>query len=98
MDIRNENRNYSVKLIAATLALIMAVSYVPMVTVFRYGDEEGIKRRSSCWNRWKESEGGSGKSTLLKLLLALYSPKAGSICIGERDYRKIESAEIWQLP
>ena len=36
-DIRNENRNYSVKLITVTLALIMAVSYVPMVTVFLYG-------------------------------------------------------------
>lgn len=37
---------------------------------------------------------GSGKSTLLKLLLALYSPKSGSIRIGERDYRKMEFAEI----
>lgn len=36
-DIRNENRNYNVKLIAVTLALIMAVTYVPMVTVFLYG-------------------------------------------------------------
>lgn len=36
-DIRNENRNYSVKLITVTLALIMAVTYVPMVTVFLYG-------------------------------------------------------------
>lgn len=36
-DIRNEKRNYSVKLITATLALIMAVTYVPMVTVFLYG-------------------------------------------------------------
>ena len=37
---------------------------------------------------------GSGKSTLLKLLLALYSPKSGSIRIGERDYQKMEYAEI----
>lgn len=37
---------------------------------------------------------GSGKSTLLKLLLALYSPKAGSIRIGERDYRNMGVAEI----
>ena len=36
-DIRNENRNYSVKLITVTLALIMSVTYVPMVTVFLYG-------------------------------------------------------------
>lgn len=36
-DIRNQNRNYSVKLITVTLALIMAVTYVPMVTVFLYG-------------------------------------------------------------
>lgn len=36
-DIRNENRNYNIKLITVTLALIMAVTYVPMVTVFLYG-------------------------------------------------------------
>ena len=36
-DIRNQNRNYSVKLITVTLALIMAVTYVPMVTAFLYG-------------------------------------------------------------
>lgn len=36
-DIRNQNRNYSVTLITVTLALIMAVTYVPMVTVFLYG-------------------------------------------------------------
>lgn len=37
---------------------------------------------------------GSGKSTLLKLLLALYSPKTGSIRIGETDYRKMGFTEI----
>lgn len=37
---------------------------------------------------------GSGKSTLLKLLLALYSPGAGSIRIGERGYQKMNFSEI----
>lgn len=36
-EIRNEKRKYSARLITVTLALIMAVTYVPMVTVFLYG-------------------------------------------------------------
>jgi ABC-type multidrug transport system fused ATPase/permease subunit len=37
---------------------------------------------------------GGGKSTLVKLLLALYPPDSGSICIGETDYRQIGNTSI----
>jgi ABC-type multidrug transport system fused ATPase/permease subunit len=37
---------------------------------------------------------GGGKSTLAKLLLALYPPDSGSICIGETDYRQIGNARV----
>jgi len=37
---------------------------------------------------------GAGKSTIAQLLLRLYDPQSGSVCIGGTDLRRFESAEL----
>lgn len=65
---------------------------------FAYGDEWILQEVSETFQKGKITgilgKSGSGKSTMLKLLMRFWDVNGGSVSVGERDVRHINTASL----